>query len=264
MAEHAPVILCFSGLDPSGGAGIQADIEAIAANGGHAAPVITASTQQDTRGVYAIQPVDADFIQQQARVILEDMSVDMIKIGMLGSLEVAEAVAGVVRSTSQTPVVLDPVLAAGSGDSLSSESLIAFIREQLLPHCQVATPNTLEAMRLAPEASSPEDAAALLSANNSGAILLTGSHASSQDIHHKLYQEQQLVKQYDNPRLPGEFHGSGCTLAASLACHLVSAPLETACQQALDYTCQSLLQARALGRGQLIPGRIQSKRHHNR
>ncbi len=259
MTHDTTTLLCFSGLDPVGGAGIQADIESIAAQGGHAMAIITANTQQDSEHVYAIQPINADFILQQAERVLADVPVSGIKIGLLGSVEVAEAVLQILQSRPDIPVVFDPVLASGMGDPLSSEPLLKLIREKLLPYCTILTPNTLEAQRLAADSESAISAASQLSGITDH-VLLTGSHAATEAIEHRLFQRGKQIHTYQNPRLPAEYHGSGCTLAASLAFFIARGEaIETACQRALDYTFQSLQNARALGRGQLIPQRIHEK-----
>ena len=252
-----PNILCFSGLDPSGGAGIQADIEAISAMGAHACPIITANTVQDTRSAYAFSPIAPELIQQQAAHILDDMPIQAIKIGMLGSTTTAQTVLEIIQQQPDIPVIFDPVLASDNGAELAEHSLTDFIRQQLLPLTGILTPNTLEAVRLS--GSDKDATAAAREINQLGTeyVLLTGTHAETTEITHQLIHQGKLLKEYTNPRLPGEYHGSGCTLAASLAA-LTAKNIEPvdACQQALDYTFNSLRQATSQGRGQKIPRRI--------
>ncbi len=250
-------ILCFSGLDPTGGAGIQADIEAIAAMGAHACPIITANTTQDTTSVYDFNPIASGFIQQQAERVLNDMTIQSIKIGMLGTTETAQAVLNIIKQCPDIPVIFDPVLASGNGSQLSDNSLTDFIRQQLLPLTYILTPNTLEAVRLSATQQDATSAAIQLNQLGTEYVLLTGSHLETTDIQHQLIHQGKILGHYTNARLSDEYHGSGCTLAASLAALTAQQlpPLE-ACQKALDYTFNSLQLGTAQGQGQKIPRRI--------
>lgn len=251
------VVLCFSGFDPSGGAGIQADIEAIASHACHGAGVITALTVQNTVSVDSFQPVSASLIIQQARALLEDMDVQAIKIGMLGSVEVAEAVHGILKDYPQIPVVFDPVLAAGGGASLAEDELVDAVRSLILPLCQIITPNTLEAAKLAEHSDNDNARAIELLDMGCEYVLLTGTHAPGHEVVHKLFANNRCLHEYSYARLPHEYHGSGCTLAASLASLLTQGhEMNSACHAALDYTYKTLLAARQLGMGQMLPERF--------
>lgn len=254
--QKPPVVLCFSGLDPTGGAGIQADIESIAKHGCHAAPIITANTVQDTHNVISFQPVDPIVILKQARTILKDMPVSAIKIGMLGSGETAEAIYTLFRQYSDIPVILDPVLIAGGGTSLARNNLIDAINTLIIPHTYILTPNIPEAKLLSNTKKSPELAAQMLNEMGAEYVLLTGTHSKNPDVMHKLYRQMKNKKTFKYARLKNEYHGSGCTLTATIAA-LIAQKLDpiNACQNALDYTYNSLLHANALGGGQLIPNR---------
>jgi len=253
-----PVVLCFSGLDPTGGAGIQADIESIAKHGCHAAPIITATTIQDTKNVIRFQPIDASIILEQARTVLSDMQVHAIKIGMLGTVETAEAIYTLLKQYNNIPVIFDPVLVAGGGTSLAKKNLIDAINTFIIPNTFIVTPNIPEALLLSGTKKAPEDAAKKINEMSAEYVLLTGTHANSADVIHKLYQQSKTQASFKYQRLPHEYHGSGCTLAASLAAFIALElnPVK-ACQQALDFTYQSLQNANVLGRGQLIPNRNQ-------
>ncbi|MCW9047072.1 MAG: hydroxymethylpyrimidine/phosphomethylpyrimidine kinase [Gammaproteobacteria bacterium] len=254
--QKPPVVLCFSGLDPTGGAGIQADIEAIAKHGCHAAPIITANTVQDTTNVISFKPVDAALILKQARTILKDMPVSAIKIGMLGSGETAEAIYTLFRQYSDIPVILDPVLAAGGGTSLAQKNLIDAINTLIIPRTYILTPNVPEALLLTNSKAQPESAARLLNKMGAKYVLLTGTHTKNPDVIHKLYFKSKNLNLFTYKRLQNEYHGSGCTLAASLAA-LIAQKMEpvNACQNALDFTYKALINANNLGNGQLIPNR---------
>jgi hydroxymethylpyrimidine/phosphomethylpyrimidine kinase len=142
-----PVVLCISGLDPTGGAGIQADIETLFSLGCHAAPVVSVLTVQTSENVKSLSPVDADLLIAQAQAVLKDMDVACIKLGLLPSCDIIRAVHSVLGQASGIPVVLDPVLIAGGGFALSDSNTTALMRELLLPLVTVITPNNLPGKR---------------------------------------------------------------------------------------------------------------------
>src|SRR4051795_13520993 len=148
-AEFPPIVLTFAASDPSGGAGMQADILTLASMGCHPLSVLTAITVQDTLGVEGIMVLDAEWIADQARCLLEDVPVDAFKIGVLGSVENIAAIAEIVSDYPDVPLVLDPVQASGRGDELASDEMLHALRELLLPQTTILTPNSLEARRLA-------------------------------------------------------------------------------------------------------------------
>lgn len=252
------VVLCLSGHDPSGGAGIQADIEAIAAQGCHAATVITCHTLQDTLNVQELIPSSKDLFMRQLRLICQDYTIAAVKIGLLGSPSIARAVMEFLEELniqgSGIPVVLDPVLAAGGGAELGRRQMIAEIN-QLLPRICLLTPNRQEARYLADTKSIDEAADHILSAGCQ-AILVTGADESDGNtVVNQLYQPYQN-HQWRYPKLAGQYHGSGCTLAASIAARLaLGETLQQALTAAQDYTLETLLQATNPGQGQAIPRR---------
>jgi len=252
-----PAVLTFAGLDPTGGAGLQADIEAIGSMGGHALPVATAITAQDTKDVRSCSPVDAVSIIEQARVVLEDVRVDAFKVGMVGGVEAIGAIHTILTEYENIPVVIDPVCASGAGTPLVDEEQIDAMASLLLPLATVITPNTLEARLLTPEADSLNASAQQLMSYGCAFVLLTGGHEASTKIVHRLYSDRQLIESFECERLPGEYHGSGCTLSAAIAA-LLGHGLEplAAVGEALTYTLQSLERAYAIGSGQLIPQRL--------
>lgn len=253
-----PVVLCLSGHDPCGGAGMQADIEALLTQGCHAAPVITALTIQDSRNVVDFQVLERDWVLRQARTVMADMPIAAVKLGMLGSLDMVETVVTLMAELPEgTPLVCDPVLRAGGGGALGQEDMIAALRERLLPLSTLATPNLPEARLLAglPEGSADDCAAVLrpFCAN----LLITGGHGDEQDIHNRLYLADGTQQDFTCPRLPGSYHGSGCTLASTLAGRLaIGEMLVSAVSTALDYTWRTLRDAEVLGKGQYIPRRL--------
>ena len=256
-ATNIPAVMSLSGLDPSGGAGLQADIEAIASQGCHPCPVITTATVQDTVDVKRLMPMSAATIIEQARCILEDIPVAGIKIGLPGSTAAIEAIHSLLVDYPDIPVVFDPVIASGAGSELSDQEIIDAMLTLLVPQTTVITPNTPEARRLAPE--TDDDASAAMSLLERGAeyILVTGTHARTGMVENHLYSNNRLLESFSWPRLPDSYHGSGCTLASSIA-GLLAQGMEpvSAIHQAQEYTWQSLNHGYRIGMGQKIPNRL--------
>lgn len=257
LSHNPPVVLCLSGHDPSGGAGIQADIEAVFANNAFAATVITCLTVQDSHKISALKSVDPDLLEQQAMMILKDYhgAIKAIKIGLLGSIDIARRVAKILTAYPQIPVVLDPVLAASGGGAEASQALSTFITQELLPLTTLITPNREEARMLSGQTSVADSAKALL-ATGCKAVLITGAdEEKSKKVTNQLFfNDNQHSWQW--AKLPGDFHGSGCTLAAAIAAHLAQGQsIVDAVENAQHYTWHSLCRAIKPGHGQAIPGR---------
>ncbi len=256
LNTHKPNVLCFSGLDPSGGAGIQADIEALFSAGCHCLPVVTALTVQDTHNVLACHSVPPTLLIEQARAVLEDMPVAAIKIGLLGSSATAEVIHSILRDYPEVPVVLDPILRAGGGFDFSAQELRTAMRNLLIPLCTVVTPNTVELRLLTSAAASDEACANALLDMGCTHVLLTGTHADSPNVINQLYTRHQPPLRQEWPRLSGEYHGSGCTLAASLAAHIAHGlEVVDAARRAQHYTWNALEAAQRPGHGQSLPDR---------
>jgi hydroxymethylpyrimidine/phosphomethylpyrimidine kinase len=255
-----PAVLTFAASDPTSGAGLQADILALASMGCHPLSVVTAITVQDTTGVESFMPIDPDWVADQARCILEDMPVAAFKMGVLGSTEIVTLVAEVVSDYPDIPLVLDPVLASGRGDEFASEDMIIAIRELLIPQSTVVTPNIPELRRLAEDDEGDMDLAEcaqhLLDAGCEY-VLVTGTHDSTPDVVNTLYHRGGVLRSDTWQRLPGSFHGSGCTLASALAANLARGlDIADAVYEAQDYTWQALSKAYRPGMGQYIPDRL--------
>lgn len=251
-----PVVLCFSGLDPSGGAGIQADIEALFSIGCHCAPVITCMTVQDTRNVIDMSPGDPTQIIAQARAVLEDMPVAAIKTGLTGSIEVIEVIHTLLRDYPDIPVVIDPVLNAAGGYDFGADTLVEAYRSLLLPLGLVTTPNSPELEHLTHNSDSLDAAASELLDLGCNHVLLTGTHLPEDRVSNRLYTEHLPAHVIEWPRLPHEYHGSGCTLASALAGFLAhGCSVREASRQAQEYTWHALEAAWRPGCGQWIPGR---------
>lgn len=262
MTVKRPCVLVFAGHDPSGGAGIQADIEAIAAQGAHALPVITALTVQDNDHAYAVHAVDAQIILQQAMTVAAKMPIAAIKLGIVAHKKNATAIANFIQQIkTQQPelqVILDPVLGSGQGDALALDDAVQAI-QPLLKVATLVTPNLPEAARLCPQASGAAEQAQALLQHACRDVLLKGGHGSEAQVRNLWYRRDQLQPAgvWEWPRLAGEFHGSGCTLAAAIAGQLACGhSLADALQAAQHYTQRSLQQAYAIAGGQLIPHRF--------
>ncbi len=251
-----PAVLCLSGLDPSGGAGLQADIEALAAMGAHACPVATVLTVQDTRTVHRLTPLPPEAVLEQAQAVLADIPVAAVKIGLLGSAALAEAVHELLRRHPELPVVLDPVLASGDGTPLVDVELVAALR-RMLPQVTLLTPNAAEARRLAPEAEGADACGQALLAEGARFVLITGADEAGETVVNRLYGNRRCLERYEWSRLPHGYHGSGCTLAAAVA-GLLAQGLEPyrAVAEAQEYTWQALRHATRPGRGQYLPNRF--------
>jgi len=256
MIKNRPIVLSFSGHDPSGGAGVQADIETLASHQCHAASVITALTEQDSRNVKKLLPQQPEHIISQAKTLLDDYDIGAIKIGLLGHHETALAIYAVLKQYPAIPVVLDPVLAAGGGAELCSNRLLDAINDLLLPSVTVLTPNSQEARQLARQEGLHECGLDLL-AKGSGYVLITGGHEHTPTVSNRLFHNGRLWETYTWERLPHSYHGSGCTLAASIAA-LIAHGLEPvqAVMEAQEYTWNALNSAYRPGKGQHNPNRF--------
>ena len=256
-----PVVLTFAASDPSGGAGVQADILTFASMGCHPLSVVTAITVQDTIGVEGLLALDSEWVADQARCLLEDMRVDAFKIGVLGSVENIAAIAEILSDYPEVPVILDPVQASGRGDELASEAMTRAMRELLLPLATIVTPNSMEARRLA---ESDDDEAPTLAAcaerllgTGVEYVLITGTHEPTSEVVNTLYGKDGVVRADTWQRLPGSYHGSGCTLASAIAAMLANGlEISEAVREAQDYTWHTLQKAYRPGMGQYLPDRL--------
>ena len=255
-----PAVLTFAATDPTSGAGLQADLLTLASMGCHPLSVVTAITVQDTAGVESFLAIDPDWVADQARCILEDIPVAAFKMGVLGSTEIVTLVAEVVSDYPDIPLVLDPVLASGRGDEFASDEMLTAIRELLVPQSTVVTPNIPELRRLAEddEGDMPiADCAQALLDSGCEYVLVTGTHDSTPEVVNTLYHRGGILRADTWQRLPGSYHGSGCTLAAALAANLARGlDIADAVYEAQDYTWQALAKAYRLGMGQHIPDRL--------
>jgi len=252
-----PVVLVIAGNDPSGGAGLGADIQAITALSAHPAPVVTALTVQDTRNAYRVQAVAAELVDEQARIVLADLPVRAIKIGLLATVEIGAAVADLLERHSGIPIVLDPVLVASGGGRLAESALIELLLARLVPLATVLTPNASELRALVPDADTQADRAAVLAAAGAAWVLAKGADEPGDEVHNVLYDGEGEVEHFTWSRLPHVYHGSGCTLASAIAALLAhgNAP-RAAVEAAQRYTFEALRRGFQPGTGQHIPRRF--------
>lgn len=248
-------VLTIAGSDPSGGAGIQADIKTITALGGYAATAITALTVQNTQGVQNVHAIDASIVSAQIHAVLDDVGADVIKIGMVGEVDIARAIATILENEARhIPVVLDPVLVATSGDRLAARGLVDVLRKELLPRTFIITPNADEAARLTQGAvtdKNEQEAAAMhLLAFGAENVLVKGGHIDGAVVNDILV-SRSSARVFSNARIKSSStHGTGCTLASAIAVGIAQGlPLNQAVERAISYVRAAIKAAPGFGRG---------------
>jgi len=258
-----PLILTFAATDPTSGAGLQADLLTFAAMGCHGLSIVTGVTVQDTAGVESMFVMEGEWVEDQARLLLEDMRVSAIKVGVLGSAENVQIVAEIASDYPEVPLILDPVLATGRGDPLADEDLISAMCELLIPQTLLITPNSLEARMLAfrdDESEAEHDlteCANRLLAMGAENVLITGTHEGTPMVINRLFNALGMVRSDEWERLPGSYHGSGCTLASAIAALLGQGmTLAEAVREAQEFTWAALAAGFRPGMGQALPDRF--------
>ena len=253
--NRRPLVLCFSGHDPGGGAGIHADIEAIAAQRAHALTVITAMTVQDSCNVSRVDAVPTELLAAQVETLLADSRIAAIKLGLLGSAAQIPLLLATIRRCG-VPVIGDPILRAGGGAALMAAAMLQALRTELMPNVDLLTPNAAELRRLVPEAATLLDAARSLQAQNARQLLVTGGDEAGDEVCNLWLDADGIAHTFRWPRLPAQFHGAGCTLAAAIAGRIaVGDSWADAIEAGQQYTQQALQHAYASGRGRLLPQR---------
>lgn len=265
MNQSRPSVLVFAGSDPSGGAGIQADIQAIAACGAHPLSVITALTVQDNDRVFSVHPAPASLLREQAQALIDKIAIAAVKIGIVGNRANAEAVASMVRELRiqhpELPVVFDPVLASGHGDALAIEDAVQTIAP-LIGIATLITPNLPEALALCGGERRAESQAQNLLRRGAENVLIKGGHAKKGNKVINTWFGREASRSWTWPRLPGAFHGSGCTLASSIAAWLAQGkPVEQAIDLGQQYCQRALECAYAVAEGQRMPDRLFNTQH---
>ena len=248
-------VLIIAGSDPSGGAGIQADIKTVTALGGYAATAVTSLTIQNTKGVSAVHPVSPDIVDAQINAVMDDIGSDAIKIGMIGEVSLVESLAATLSQVSKdAPIILDPVLAATSGDALARDGVAAKIIQLLAPLANLVTPNLNEAALLTDV--SPIDTDSMIAAGEkllslgAKAALIKGGHTSGASITDVLVTEGG-AEFFEHARIEStSTHGTGCTLASAIATKIAQgASLSQAVASAIDYVQKAIETAPGYGAG---------------
>ena len=256
QTRQRPVVLSIGGHDPTGGAGIQADIETINTQGCRACTLVTACTTQDSQNVYQVRALPAAALGRQMAVLCADIPPDVIKLGLLGSATQIRLLSPLLRQ-QQVPIVLDPVITAGGGSRLVDDEMIAALQDHLIPYTDLLTPNHQELMQLTDQ-DTAQVAVAQLQRSGCRHILLTGTENQStgNQVVHTLYSPAAAPQDATCERLPHNYHGSGCTLAAACASQIaLGQDIRQAVRQAQAYTWHSLHQADQPGQGQYLPAR---------
>ena len=246
-------VLIIAGSDSGGGAGVQADIKAVTALGGHAATAITAITVQNTLGVHGVHPLPLELIEAQARAVLDDIGTDAVKTGMLGSIEVVERVAAILDTTS-APAVVDPVMIAKGGHPLLRDEAVQAVRSLMVPRAALLTPNAPEAEALTgltvADLDGQRRAGEFLLGMGARAVLMKGGHVAGATV------IDVLITPDGETLLEGErvetrhTHGTGCTLASACAAGLAQGrPLEVAVAEAWAYVAEAIRRAPGFGGG---------------
>lgn len=259
-----PRVLVFAGLDPTGGAGISADIETMANLKVHALPLITCLTVQNTHNVKQLNSIEPQLLKNQLATLQQDISFQAIKLGLLSSLKIIDLIAQTLQTHSDIPIVFDPILRAGGGAELTEDTIDSIIKAMLkniIPFTTIITPNSVEARLLTGKKKLSDCATSLLQLGCKN-VLITGEHEDTPskitNIWYTLDAADKLIcSEYHWPRLPHQYHGSGCTLASAISAYIVKGfTLKEAIQQAQHFTDAALQQAEALGKGQYHPNRL--------
>ncbi|MBL1143257.1 MAG: bifunctional hydroxymethylpyrimidine kinase/phosphomethylpyrimidine kinase [Proteobacteria bacterium] len=253
--NQKPVVLVIAGHDPSGGAGIQADIETIASAGCHATSVITSLTAQNTKQVVDILPQKPAAFRKQIGLILEDMQIASCKIGMIGDVQLVDIIQNEL-SNIIFPVVLDPVMGSTSGQSFADDNICKKILSSLLPITTVLTPNTKEA-RILSQSTNINEAADKFLKLGASSVLITGADEETDVVTNTFFTETESPVEYHWERLTGSFHGSGCTLSSRIAALLaLDNDIKTSVEIAQAYTWNTLKHGIKIGQGQVQPDRF--------
>lgn len=249
-----PNVLTIAGVDPSGGAGIGADLKTFSALGVYGMSVVTALTAQNTRGVTGVELVSPAFVTQQIDAVFADVRVDAVKIGMVATADIARAIADALRRHGAQHVVLDPVMVAKGGDRLLAEEAVAALRSELLPLAEIVTPNLPEAAVLL-SGEEPRDIDAMADAGHAlvalgaQAALVKGGHLEGDDSTDVLV-DRSGVAMFAAVRIPTRnTHGTGCTLSSAIAALLPRHPRAEAVRRAKDYLTGAIAAADTLDVG---------------
>ena len=258
-----PKIFIIAGSDPSGGAGIQADIKTVTAHKVYSAAAITCLTAQNTKKVFAVHNSPIEFLRQQIEVVLDDINFDAIKIGMLGTAEIIECVSDVLkRKAKKIPLILDTVMFATSGDLLLKKNAVEALKSKLIKGAHIVTPNIDEAEVLAEmeikDLGDMKSAAIIIKALGCKSVLIKGGHLNFSDgkIRSILLDEKDKFHIVINKKIGNKnLHGTGCTLSSAIACNIAKKmDLVKAVRNANQYVYRSVIKSLKVGKGSLVLG----------
>ncbi len=254
--DTVPIVMAFSANDPTGGSGIQADIETLFSLGCHCSTVVTSVSVQDTCELKDFRPLSTSLVIEQARAVLEDMPIAAFKVGLIGSVENVTAIYTILRDYPHIPIIFHPCLKDGGQHNQISVEFINAITSLLFPITTILIADSISAYQLVPGADTTHACANKLQEYGSKFVFITGVHETTPVIYNILYQGQELVKTFKWERLPAQYYGCGCTLSASVAGFIARglAPIE-AIQAGQGYTWKCLKQGHRLGMGSTSPNR---------
>lgn len=251
---RVPNVLTIAGTDPSGGAGIQADIKAFSALGAYGTSVITTLVAQNTQGVQEVHPIPAGFVKTQLDVLFADVRIDAVKVGMLGGAEIVHTVAAALKQQAPSHVIVDPVMVAKSGDRLLAADAVAVLREEILPHADLITPNLPEAADMLGEEEATDEQGMLAQVERLGElcprVLLKGGHLDGPQSVDLLLIDGEVTRLTADRVATRNTHGTGCTLSAAIAALRPQRPdWISAVSDAKDYLTRALAAADRLDVG---------------
>lgn len=267
MQKHTYKVLTIAGSDPSGGAGVQADIKTIAALGGYAASAITALTVQNTLGVKSVYPIPADVVREQIKAVMEDIEPQAIKIGMVKDAAIVRCIAQAIKQYAPQFVVFDTVMVSTSGHNLIDDDVIGCIEKELIPHVSLITPNLHEAQVLLGRKielfENMEIAAMELAARYQTCVLIKGGHMDGNMMCDVLSFPDGKIKHFSHKKIDSQnLHGTGCTLSSAIATFVSKSLvegetsvtgqiLESSISDAKKYVSQAILEGsrREIGKG---------------
>ena len=253
--NQKPVVLVLAGHDPCGGAGIQADIESISNAGAFPTTVITSLTSQNTKCVSEFIPQKASTIKEQIRLLIDDMEIAACKIGMIGDASLIEPIHSEL-SRLNIPIILDPVLASSTGQTFADDKLREELQKKIFPLLTLVSPNSEEAKLLSTETNLASSAEKLLDFG-ADSVLITGTHEKTENVINTFYKKTDPPIEFRWERLPGNYHGSGCTLSSRIAANLaLGKTVKSAVEEAQAYTWRTLKNGLQLGKEQKHPNRF--------
>ena len=265
MTSSVPKILTFAASDPTGGAGMQADLMTQTSLGCYPLSVLTAITCQDTSRVSDVVPIDPSIVEKQARLILNETKIDVIKCGVMASEENIKVISEIIKDYPNVPVVIDPILSSGRGDNLALGDSLQLMIRHLFPLAEIITPNVNEAAKIISNKNISEIDEDLLFIGKSlmdlgpKNVLITAAdyQVDKKILTNTLFCQDGGIFNFDHERLPQSFHGSGCTLASAIAAYLAQGmSIHTAVEEAQKFTIDTLKNGLVNGNGQLIPNRF--------